>query len=92
MQIQMAGDGQRNAYFDADLEKTDLRTLVEQERLGTANDFNENWAKHVLRQGASFEEGGTDEQFDMADVSMQAYESSANKRRKGKVGVYLLES
>jgi len=77
-------DGKRDGYFDADLEKTDLKTLVQQERMGTANDFNANWAKHVMRQGAKFETGDTDEQFDMADVSMQAYESSQNKARKGK--------
>ncbi len=77
----IAADGKRAAYFDRDLEKTSLRDLVEQERTSQANDYDSNWARHVVNSGAKFRAGDTDEQFDMADVTMQQYESKANRLR-----------
>lgn len=71
-------NGERVAYFDSDVAKTDLKSLVEAERLRGAEDYDANWARNIANN-ADFKEVSLEQQWDDVDVSMKMFQSKKDR-------------
>jgi CWF19-like protein 2 len=78
--IDKIDQGKRKGYFNSDISDANrtVQSLLEEERLST-HDMDAAFAKSIMNRGSQYRDVSTDEQFDMADVSMEMYESKSRK-------------
>ena len=48
----MDAEGNRTAYLDSDVSQSDLRTLVQQQRLGLADDYDDRAAHNIMKNSS----------------------------------------